>query len=409
MYKIPRFRPSLSSRAKITIIKSLLTVTAGNDRQRCSQFEENFAKYLGVRNAILVPSGRMGLFLILKQLGLKEKSQIILPAFTYWAVPKIISFLGLGPVFVDIDPKTCNMDASGIERKITPATKAILVTHLYGLPSPLGEIRTIAKKYNLLIIEDCVQSCGAEYKGAKVGSFGEAAYFGFGITKNLALLGGGMVVTQNDNLCKKIRQEVSAYGFLNRAQVLKKALAAFTLKVFTSPPLFSFLLFPLMRLFSGFKIDIAGKVFAEREDALSGLPEEYFKLIPSGLQGEMGLNQLPYLDELNNKRIKHAAFLLGNLQGLNGVTLPCLPAADTKNIFTNFPIRSRKRDFLAWGLLKRGIDSSSGYMKNQDRTCPNAQALEESILHIPVYPFLEERDLLYISETIKEIYKKMNL
>lgn len=410
MHKIPRFRPSLSKQAIGSIVKKILFTSLRNsDEREISKFEDKFAEYIGVRNAISVPSGRIGLFLILNNLGLEKKSQIILPAFTYWAVPRIISFLKFEPVFVDIDFKTCNLDVSQVEKKITKFTKVILPTHLYGLPCAMDEVLAIAKRHNLLIIEDCVQACGAEYRNRKVGSFGEAAYFSFGITKNFSLLGGGIVVSNNDNLAKKIREEVKSYGFLNRKQIFKKVIELMAIEIFSQPLIFSVFLFPLVHLSYLLGIDIVGRGLQEKEAPSERLTKNYLKLIPSALQAEIGLEQLMRLDSLNDKRIKNASCLLENLKKLDTVFLPPLPSGNIKNVFTNFPIRSKNRNFLAKELIRKGIDTTFGYMRAHDDGCPNAVALEQSILHLPIYPSLNEDDLLYMSRMIKEISKKAEL
>ena len=409
MRKIPRFRPSLSTRTIFTILnKILFTYSRIADTQKIQQFEEQFAKYIGAREAIAVPSGRIGLFLILNNLGLHERSQIILPSFTYWVVPHIISLLNFEPVFVDINLNTYNLDVSQVEKNITKFTKVILPTHLYGLPCWMDEILAIAKKYNLLVVEDCVQACGAEYKGKKVGSLGEAAYFSFGITKNLPLLGGGMVITNDDKLAQRIREEISSYDFVNRKQLMKKAIEALAIKIFTQPFIFSIFLFPLIRLSYLLGKDVVGQAFEERQRLFERLPKSYFKLILSDHQAEVGLKQLPNLDILNNKRIRNALYLLENLKSLSEISLPSVPGNGIKNIFTNFPIRAENRYFLARELLRRGIDTSCGYIKAHGKTCPNAMAVEQSILHIPIHHCLDARDLSYICQEIKDIFEKKN-
>jgi dTDP-4-amino-4,6-dideoxygalactose transaminase len=404
---IPRFRPSLPKEALLAIAKNILFVSLrSNSGQEINEFEEKFAEYIGVGNAISVPSGRAGLLLILNNLGLEKNSQVILPAFTYWAVPSTISLLKFEPVFADIDSKTCNLDVSQVEKKITKFTKVILPTHLYGLPCNMDEVTDIAKRYNLLIIEDCVQACGAEYAGRKVGSFGQAAYFSFGITKNFSLLGGGMVVTNNDNLAKKIREEVSSYGILNKRQLFKRAIEALAIEIFSQPLIFSLSMFPMIYLNYLSGSDIVGRSLEEKEEPPENLRRNYPKLIPPGLQARLGLEQLMRLDTINDKRIKNANFLLEKFEKLDGVLLPPLAGGNIKNVFTNFPIRSKNRNFLAKELIKKGIDTTFGYMRSHDPGCPNAVELEQSILHLPAYPSLNEEELLYICQTVKDIFKK---
>jgi dTDP-4-amino-4,6-dideoxygalactose transaminase len=133
---------------------------------------------------------------------------------------------------------------------------------------------------------------------------------------------------------------------------------------------------------------------------------DYSKLIPSNLQADIGLEQLVNLDNLNNKRIENALYLLENLKGLEGISLPPLSKDGIKNIFTNFPIKTQERNLFARELLKKGIDTACGYIKTHDTSCTNAEAVEQSIVHIPIYPSLNEPQLLYISQAIKEIVKR---
>lgn len=213
-----------------------------------------------------------------------------------------------------------------------------------------------------------------------------------------------MVVTNNDNLAKKIREEVSCYGVLNRRQVFKKAIEALAIEIFSQPLIFSLFLFPFIHLSYLLGIDIIGKGLEEKPS--EDLRKNYSKLIPADLQREIGLEQLTHLDTLNDKRIKNATYLLENFKKLDGVFLPPLPTDNIKNVFTNFPIRSKNRNFLAKELIKKGIDTTFGYMRGHDDGCPNAVALEQSVLHLPIYPSLNEDELLYIGQKVKDIFKK---
>jgi len=409
-YKIPRFRPSLSTRAIINILKRVFSVSQiGNDEKNNRQFEGAFAQYLGVRNAISVPSGRLGLYLILKNLGLDPKSQIILPAFTFWAVPEVITYLNFKPVFVDINLQTCNLDVLQIENKINKFTKVILPTHLYGLPCPMDSIVDMAKRHNLTVVEDCAQACGAEYKGRKIGSFGDAAYFSFDITKNLSLLGGGMAVTNDTRLAENIRKEVNSYGFFNRVQLTNKLFKSIAMKILTEPLIFDISLFAFIRFSSYFNSDTIGKIFEEKEKRFNSFPEDYFKMIPFNIQSETGLDQLKYLDELNYKRIENAAYLLTHIKKSRQLTLPFMPEAGIKNIFTSFPIQVNDRIVFAKKLLKRGIDTSLGYIRSYSKDCLNARQLEQNVLHIPVFPALNKNNLSHIANSVNEVLTEMNL
>lgn len=173
-------------------------------------FECEFAEYCGVKHAIGVANGLDALILVLrawKELGkLKAGDEVIVPANTYIASVLAVTENDLVPVFVEPDLVTYNLSPENVKAAITDKTKAILPVHLYGLISPMPELVTIAKKYNLLLLEDCAQAHGASIDGKKVGTWGDAAGFSFYPGKNLGALGdAGAVTTNNDELAAIIR------------------------------------------------------------------------------------------------------------------------------------------------------------------------------------------------------------
>ncbi|MBL4796444.1 MAG: DegT/DnrJ/EryC1/StrS family aminotransferase [Oleispira sp.] len=174
------------------------------------QFEARFANYCGAEHAVGVGNGLDALILTLrawKELGkLKGGDEVIVPSNTYIASILAISANDLTPVLVEPDPSTYNLTAVGITKAITEKTKVILPVHLYGRISPMDEIMSIAEKFGLLVLEDCAQAHGAELKGKKAGSWGDAGAFSFYPGKNLGALGdGGAVTTSNAELADVIR------------------------------------------------------------------------------------------------------------------------------------------------------------------------------------------------------------
>ncbi len=170
------------------------------------EFEKEFAHYNNVDYCIGVASGLDALILAIKALDLEKESEIIVPSNTYIATILSIIHCGHRPVLVEPDLLTYNLDPNLLEEAITSKTRAVLIVHLYGKPCNMDPIMEICKRNNLFLIEDCAQSNGAEYKGKKVGSFGEIAAFSFYPTKNLGCLGdGGAVLTNVDEFNKKIR------------------------------------------------------------------------------------------------------------------------------------------------------------------------------------------------------------
>ena len=171
-----------------------------------THFENEAAQYLGVKHAIAVASGTDALHLALLAAGIGEGDEVITTAFTFIGTAEAISYTGAQPVFVDIDNDTFNIDVKQIEASITPKTKAVIAVHLFGQAAELDALRTICKKHQLKLIEDCAQSFGSDYHSKKTGSFGDLGCFSFYPSKNLGAFGdGGMVVTDNDDLAETIR------------------------------------------------------------------------------------------------------------------------------------------------------------------------------------------------------------
>lgn len=175
-------------------------------------FEKAFAEYVGVKHAISVGNGTDGLVIALKAMGIGEGDEVITTPFTFFATAEAISAVGGTPVFVDVYKDTFNIDVTKIEEKITSKTKAIMPVHIFGQCADMDEINEIAKKHNLLVIEDACQAIGGKYKGRNVGSLGDAAVFSFFPTKNLGCAGdGGMIVTDNDDIAI-IAKALKAHG-----------------------------------------------------------------------------------------------------------------------------------------------------------------------------------------------------
>ena len=167
------------------------------------RLEETFQNYLGVKHAYSFNSGRSALMAVLHGLGLQNGSEVLLQAFTCNAAANPIRWSGLVPVFVDCN-ESYNMSATDLKRKITPKSRAVMVQHTFGLPADIDEIKKICDENNLALIEDCAHSLGAKYHGQKVGTFGKAAFFSLSRDKVISCVYGGMAVTNDEELAKKI-------------------------------------------------------------------------------------------------------------------------------------------------------------------------------------------------------------
>ncbi len=174
------------------------------------EFETNVAKYLGCKYAIGCASGTDALQIAMMAMNIKPGDEIITTPFTFVATTETIAILGARPVYVDIDPKTFNIDAGKIEEQITPKTRALMPVHLYGQPAEMDKIMEIASKHKLYVIEDAAQALGAEYNGKKICTIGDINCISYYPSKNLGAFGdAGMMTTDNDELADKIRMIIN--------------------------------------------------------------------------------------------------------------------------------------------------------------------------------------------------------
>lgn len=169
-----------------------------------TRFENAFAEYIGVKHAVAVVNGSVALRLSLLASGVKPGDEVIVPPMSFIATASIVIEANCVPVFVDIDRNTYNLDASKIESAITPKTKAIIPVHFGGHACDMDRIMEIAEKHHITVIEDACHAHGAEYKGIKLGSIGDAGCFSFQSSKNLTCGEGGIAVTNNSDLYEMI-------------------------------------------------------------------------------------------------------------------------------------------------------------------------------------------------------------
>jgi dTDP-4-amino-4,6-dideoxygalactose transaminase len=194
-------RPQLNSIKDevMSAIESVIESTAFINGPATRRFEEDAAKYLGVKHAIGLNSGTDALIIGMRALGIKKGDEVITTPFSFFATAESISIIGATPVFVDIEVDSMNIDCSKIEAAITEKTAAIMPVHLFGRPVNITEVLDISKRHNLKVIEDCAQSFGASLDGKRTGSFGDGGAFSFFPSKNLGAMGdGGLFVTNCD-------------------------------------------------------------------------------------------------------------------------------------------------------------------------------------------------------------------
>lgn len=327
-----------------------------------TKFEEEFAKYIGVKYCIGVGNGLEALQISLMALGVKNGDEVITTPLSAVASSLAIKAVGAKPVFVDIDDYY-HLDANKIEEKITSKTKAILVVHLYGQSVDIEKILKIAKKYKLFIVEDCAQAHGALYKDKKVASFGDVGCFSFYPTKNLGAFGdGGCIVTNNKKLaqlCRIIRN----YGQKNRY-----------------------------------------------EHIIYGINSRLDEL-----QAAYLLEKLKNLDINNNKRQKKAYIYYNFLTDIKEVKLPLI-RDNCNHTFHLFVIEAKNRDKLMEYLKNKSIETlihypipihkQKSFNEFNKLRLPIVEKKVKNILSLPLYPEIREKEIIYICKTIRYFYKK---
>lgn len=202
--KIPLSAPDISI-AEVEAVADVLRSSRLSLGPKLEEFENAIAVYTGASHAIGVSSGTAALHLCMVAFGIRPGDEVIVPSFTFVAVANAIRYVGANPVFVDIDPVTLNMDPDRTEAAITNKTRAIVAVHTFGYPADMDALLTIARRHGLLMIEDACEAMGAEFRNQKVGALGDAGVFAFYPNKQITAGEGGMVVTRDSVVAKKIR------------------------------------------------------------------------------------------------------------------------------------------------------------------------------------------------------------
>lgn len=203
--RIPVAEPSIGEEELRLVSEAVRSGWVSSKGRFIEEFEENFANYIGARYAIATSNGTAALHLALAALGIGRKDEVIIPTLTFASVANAVIYTGSKPVPIDSHPEYWCINPEKIENKIGKRTKAIIPVHLYGHPCDMEIIMKIAKDHNLYVIEDCAEAHGAQYKGKKVGSFGDIACFSFYGNKIITTGEGGICVTNDEELAKKMR------------------------------------------------------------------------------------------------------------------------------------------------------------------------------------------------------------
>lgn len=202
--KIPLSAPDITQ-AEIDAVTEVLRTSRLSLGPKLEEFEHVMAQYVGVPHAVGVSSGTAGLHLCIRALEIGEGDEVIVPSLTFVAVANAVRYEHATPVFADIEAATLNLDPAKVEAAITSRTRAIVVVHTFGVPAEMDAILDIASRHGLVVIEDACEAIGAEYRARRVGGFGDAAVFAFYPNKQITTGEGGMVVTRDEGLARRVR------------------------------------------------------------------------------------------------------------------------------------------------------------------------------------------------------------
>ena len=317
------------------------------------QFEDAFARRAGSGHAVAASYGRMAFYYILKALELPPGSEIVLPALTFWVVPELARVAGLKVVFADVDASTFTLDPAAFERAITPATRAVVPTHLYGLPCDMDAIAAIAKRHDLRVIEDCAHALGATCQGRPVGTLGDAGFFSFQTLKPLNCYGGGLALVGDAGLASRVRELAEHERWPDEKRVTNRLLVGRLQRIFIKPWVFTISAFPILWVSSliGANPDV---YLWEEIRSLDPLPDSYTERLPN-VQAAIGLAALDKLDEWTDLTRRHARVMDQALGSLAGITIPTVPAGRT-HVYYQYCVYGPQRDELVVRCVRRGVD-----------------------------------------------------
>ena len=371
--KVPFIVPEITDNDKKEIL-SVLSQNLLTDGPKLREFEKKFGKFCGSKYAIGVSSATAGLHLSLTALGIKQGDEIIIPDLTFVATANSVLFTGATPVIADIDKEDFNISVESIERSITKRTKAIIPVHFAGNPCKMNAIKTIAKKHNLEIVEDCAHAIGAKIKNKHVGTFGATGCFSFYPTKNLTTFEGGMIITNSKKIADKMRS-------LRNHGITKSLESRFT----------------------------------------QGKPWEYDVTEPGynyrldEIRAALGISQLKRINQNNLKRKKAFLYYNTKLKNNEYVILPKIFKNQTHSchlyVLRIHKNKKNSRDSIFQRLLKNGIRSSvhykplhqfSAYKKKGKiiDKLKNTKEIYSEIISLPLYPQIERKQQDLVLENL---------
>jgi dTDP-4-amino-4,6-dideoxygalactose transaminase len=378
-----------------------------------AQFEAAFARRAGMpaAHAVTASYGRMAFYYILKALDLPPGSEVVFPALTFWVVPELARVAGLKVVFADVDPATFTIDPASLERAITPATRAVVPTHLYGLPCDMDAIMSIARRHDLRVIEDCAHALGATFRGKPVGTFGDAGFFSFQTLKPLNCYGGGLALLRDPALADRVRAFAEAEAWPDQKRIDNRLLIGRLQRIFIRPGVFTISAFPILWVSSlvGANPDV---YLWEEIRSLSPLPDAYTERFPN-VQAAIGLAALEQLDAWTDATRRHARVMDQALGDLPGIRVPQVPA-DRTHVYYQYCVYGPKRDELVVQCVRRGVDvetlhvdvcSDMDLFASARIEAPGARRAAGA-MQIPVYSTLTDEQAGRVARVVRGVLAK---
>ncbi len=395
--KFPFGTVSITEESK-KIIRNILNSQRLSVGKYVRRFEEAFSESLGVREAVAVSSGTDAVALSLACLydfGATRGDEVILPALTFIGTANAVLQAGFRPVFVDIKRETLNIDVAEIEKVLTNKTRAIIAVHLMGKPADMDEIRKIAKKYKLFVIEDAAEAYGAMYKGKKIGTLGDLSAFSLYVAHVITTVEGGIVGTDREDLGEILRS-LRAHGRACKCKIcILNTVSGYCPQRFKYKGEdirfvfervgFSAKMNELEAAIGLGNIRIYSKILEKRRKNLKYLMEkfkrfeEYFMTIKEERSEVIGPHAFPIVLR-EGVRFRRDRFV--NFLEKRGI--------ETRTLFSSIPTQSRAYKFLGYKLGE----------------FPNAEYIGENGLHIGVHQGLNKRHLDYFLNTVEEFILK---
>lgn len=379
---LPFSRPTISREAIDEVVACLQSgwITTG---PRVKKFEESLKQYLGAPHVLALSSATAGLHLALAALELKPGDEVITTPMTFAATLNTIVLTGGKPVLVDVEPATYNMDVSRLADAITEHTRAIVPVHFAGLPVDMDPIYALAAKHGLRVIEDAAHAIGTEYKGRRIGSFGDTQVFSFHPNKNMTTGEGGAVATRDAKLAETI-------ALLRFHGMDREAWNRF------------------------------GKTGSQHYEIIT----PGFKYNMMDIQAALGLHQLPALEGFIERRTQIAERYLAILEDWPEWTLPRAPAYAHRHawhLFTpliNPESANMDRDAFMQGMKERNIGTGLHYRAvhlypyYRERfgfrrgDFPNAETISDRIVSLPLFPTMTDPDLERVIAAMVDLFKR---